>query len=301
MRAEEVGVTPIRALGLLGLFLSVTAGCAPSQRDLRADLMRYLYPKGPIAAPAQEVRLTLPLHVGVAFVPPIPQTARGDETFGALPEFSEPEKREVLEKIAAAFRAVPEVASVDVLPGQNLAADGGFDNVSQVAAMYGVNLVALISYSQVQYRNPSKWSLLYWTLIAAYFVPADKVETQTLMDASVFDPGSHALLFSGSGSDISHSTTTPFESSESQRIATVESFDKAADKLIASLNISLAAFRENAKKGTVRGLGTPHVQVVEGRPGYTAGGGAFGPLEAGGAVLLAGLALRGLRRRAPRG
>jgi len=290
----------IRALALLGLLLAAV-GCAPSQRDLRADLMQYLYPKGPTAAPAEEVRLSLPLRVGVAFAPSSSPSAEGGQSAGTLSGFSEPEKREVLEKIAAAFRAVPDVSSVEVLPSQNLTAAGGFDNLAQVASMYGVNLVALVSYSQAQYRNPSKWSILYWTLIAAYFVPADKVETQTLMDASVFDVASHALLFTGSGSDISHSTTTPLESSEKQRIATVESFDKAADKLIASLQISLGVFRENAKKGTVRGLGTPRVQVLETREGYTKGGGSLGPLEVGGAALLAALASGALRRRAPRG
>ena len=296
-------MAPTRRLVLFGLLIALT-GCAPSQRELRADLMRYLYPKGPVAAPAEEVKLTLPLRVGVAFVPSSPQTRQGgDNTFGELPEFSEPEKREVLERVAAAFRTVPEVASVDVLPGQNLTAGGGFENVSQVATMYGVNLVALVSYSQVQYSNPSKWSVLYWTLIAAYFVPADKVETQTLIDASVFDVGSHALLFAGSGSDISHSTTTPFESSEKQRVATVDSFNKAADKLVASLNISLAAFRENARKGTVRGLGTPRVQVLETRAGGAqggAGGGAFGPVEAVAGALLAAVGWRALRRSAKR-
>ncbi len=293
----------VRPLALVAALLAL-AGCTPTQRVQRADLFHYLYPQQgnpyaprPQGAPADEVRLQLPLRVGVAFVPASPQ-AGGGSGFGQLPEFSEPEKRAVLERIAAAFRSVPEVASVDVLPGQDLTGGGGFDNLSQIAAMYGVNLVALVSYSQAQYRNPSKWSVLYWTLIAAYFVPADKVETQTLLDASVFDVPSHALLFAGSGSDISHSTTTPFETSEQQRVATVESFDKAADKLIASLEISLAAFREHAKAGTVRGLGTPRVQVLETRASGAqggAGGGAFGPLEVVAALLVSVLALRSRR------
>lgn len=294
-------VTPRLRLGFASVSLVVSlAGCAPSQRLMRADLLQYLYPQGTAVAPVQEVRLQLPLRVGVAFVPSGDSSVSGDQTFGALTEFSEPEKREVLDKVAAAFRAVPEVSAVDALPGQNLSARGGFENLSQVAEMYGVNLVALVSYSQVQYRNPSKWSVLYWTLIAAYFVPAEKVETQTLVDASVFDVATHALLFSGSGSDISHSTTTPFETVEEQRVASVESFDKAADKLIANLNISLGVFRENAKQGTVRGIGTPRVQVLEAREGGAAGGGvgagAFGPIESAGALLLGAVGLRAARR-----
>ena len=283
-------------------FLIPLAGCAPGQRQMHADLLRYLYPTGAKVTPVEQVQLQLPLRVGVAFVPSDTQSVSGDQSFGALTEFSEPEKREVLEKVAAAFRSVPEASAVDVLPGQNLTAKGGFSNLGEVAAMYGVNTVALVSYTQVQYRNQSKWAILYWTLIAAYFVPADKVETQTLIDASVFDVATHALLFTGSGSDISHSTTTPFESSEKQRMASVESFDKAADKLIANLSISLGVFRENAKKGTVRGLGTPHVQVLQTRADGTqstggGGGGAFGPFECAGALLVVAAGLRATRRR----
>jgi rhombotail lipoprotein len=283
-------------------FLIPLAGCAPGQRQMHADLLRYLYPTGAKVKPVEQVQLQLPLRVGVAFVPSDSQSVSGDQSFGALTEFSEPEKREVLEKVAAAFRSVPEASAVDVLPGQNLTAKGGFSNLDEVASMYGVNTVALVSYTQVQYRNQSKWAILYWTLIAAYFVPADKVETQTLIDASVFDAATHALLFTGSGSDISHSTTTPFESSEKQRMASVESFDKAADKLIANLSISLGVFRENAKKGTVRGLGTPHVQVLQTRADGTqstggGGGGAFGPLECAGALLVGAAGLRAARSR----
>ncbi len=126
-----------------------------------------------------------------------------------------------------------------------------------------------------------------------------------MIDASVFDVATHALLFTGSGSDISHTTTTPFETSETQRGASVESFDKAADKLIANLQISLGVFRESAKKGTVRGLGTPRVQVLEARAGGaqgTSGGGAgaFGPIECAGALLVGAAGWRAARQRAAR-
>ncbi len=114
----------------LSFLLVPLAGCAPGQRQMHADLLRYLYPTGAAVAPVEEVQLQLPLRVGVAFVPSDAQSVSGDRT---LTEFSEPEKREVLEKVAGAFRSVPELSAVDVLPGQNLTARGGFKNIGQVS------------------------------------------------------------------------------------------------------------------------------------------------------------------------
>lgn len=52
------------------LLVSLVAGCAlnaPAQR--RAGVLDYLYPSGSTSQPPSDVRLELPLRVGIAFVP----------------------------------------------------------------------------------------------------------------------------------------------------------------------------------------------------------------------------------------
>jgi rhombotail lipoprotein len=280
---------PRFALLVLAAALS---GCVAIQEQRRASALDYLYPSGRVEAPAEEVRLQLPLRVGVAFAP------GGTDPGGA---FSEPQRREILKRVTAAFRDVPEVQFVEVLPTHNLDPKGGFENLQQTAGMYGMNLVALVSYDQIQFQTPRRISLLYWTLIGTYFVEGEQLETHTLLDANVFDLASRALLFSGSGSSIVRDSSTPLEIDEKHRSSSVLGFEQATDELILNLRLSLNAFREHAKAGTVRGMGTPRVQVQSAEvvaAAGRAGAGAFGPLEAlAVAGLVAAASYRARRRR----
>jgi rhombotail lipoprotein len=263
-----------RVLGLALLVLAaILGGCVAIQEHRRASALDYLYPKGRVEAPAGEVKLRLPLRVGVAFAP------GGSDPGGA---FSEPQRREILKRVVAAFQDVGEVQFVEVLPTHNLNAEGGFENLKQAAGMYGMNLVALVSYDQIQFQTPRRISLLYWTLVGAYFVEGEQLETHTLLDANVFELDSRALLFSGSGSSIVRERSTPIEIDEKQRSSSVLGFEQATDELIRNLGISLDVFREHARKGTVRGMGTPRVQVQSEEvvtAASHAGAGALGPLD----------------------
>jgi rhombotail lipoprotein len=202
------------------------SGCVAIQEQRRASALDYLYPSGRVEAPAAEVKLQLPLRVGVAFAP------GGTDPGGA---FSEPQRREILKRVTAAFRDVPEVQFVEVLPTHNLDPDGGFENLQQTTAMYGMNLVVLVSYDQIQFQTPRRISLLYWTLIGPYFVEGEQLETHTLLDANVFELSSRALLFSGSGSSIVRDSSTPVEIDEKHRASCVLGFEQATDELILNL------------------------------------------------------------------
>ena len=265
-------------------------GCATTQRR-EASALSYLYPEGHIESSADAVALQLPLRVGVAFAP-------GDRSWDA---FSEPQRREILKRVAAAFEGVPEIQFVEVLPTNTLTRRGGFENLRQAAGMYGMNLVAILSYNQIQFVGQRRSSFLYWTLIGAYFVRGEHLETHTLLDANVFDLASRAMLFSGSGSSIVRERSTPVEADLSLRETSIRGFEQATDDLVRNLSRALEVFRENAKRGTVRGLGTPRVQVQS--PAVVAasrsGAGAWGPLELMGVLALVAAAGWSTRRSAP--
>ena len=96
-------------------------------------------------------------------------------------------------------------------------------------------------------------------------------------------------------------TSTPLEIDETQRASSVLGFEQATDDLIRNLRLSLNAFREHAKRGTVRRMGTPRIQVQSAEvvtASSQAGAGALGPVE-GVAVagLIAAASWRARRRR----
>lgn len=261
------------------------AGCAswfgPSQGKQTGSVVDYLYPDNqePPAMQPTVTALRPPVRVGIAFVP-------GGGWAGGLPET---EKQQLLERVKASFSQAPYVESIQVIPSTYLRAKGGFTNLEQAARMFNVEVVALLSYDQVQFADANKLSLLYWTIIGAYVIHGDQYDVQTLLDASVFDVASRKLLFRAPGTSRVKGSAAMANFSERSREARVEGYTKAADDLIPHLQTELDRFRERVK--------TDRSIRVENKPGY-AGGGAFGGWAWSGALALAAL---GLMRRPRRG
>jgi rhombotail lipoprotein len=241
----------------------------------------YLYPKEtePLIMPGIPV-LRLPLRVGLAFVPAGPaRRGTGD--------FSEAQKSEVLKRVSAEFKAIPFIRSIDVIPSTYLRSGGGFDNLDRVRALLGLDVVVLVGYDQSQFTDQNKLSLAYWTIVGAYFVHGNKNDTDTLMEAVVYDVASRKLLFRAPGVNLLKATSTGIQVDEKLRRDSVASFDLAADDLILNLKTELTAFKERIKQA-------PDEVKIEHRPGYT-GAGALTAWFAG------ALALLGLVRRMPAG
>lgn len=59
--------------------------------------------------------------------------------------------------------------------------------MAQVARLYGVDVMALVSYDQVIHTDDTKASLLYWTIIGAYIIKGSQFDTATFVDTAVFD------------------------------------------------------------------------------------------------------------------
>ena len=137
--------------------------------------------------------LSLPLKVGIAFVP---------ETLGIHQSFTEKDKMELMTEISRHFKSYDFVKSIDQIPSAYLTSKGGYANLDQIRTMYGIDVIALISYDQTQFTDEGFTSLAYWTLIGAYVVRGEKNDTHTMVDASVYDIKSRKMLFRAPG--ISH-------------------------------------------------------------------------------------------------
>lgn len=271
------------------LLLLLLAACTATSRERRTSVLEYLYPEGKPASPAQDVHLDLPLSVGLAFVPP---------AAGAFDRALAPTEEEaLLGRVRDAFADVEGIDRIELVPRSFLVPHGGFENVDRIRQALGVDLVALVSFEQVQFDDPNLASITYWTVLGAYVVPGERNETHTLVEATVFDVVSRALLLNASGSSVVEGHATAVDLERSLREDSYEGFDLAVDDLITNLGTSLAAFREQVRSGTVRGRGTPAVDVsVRGQPAGQGGTGVggIGLLELGlGALALAVTARRG--------
>jgi len=265
---------PTVSIPLVVCVFAALACCSCGSIAVRktSNVLDYLYPEGTAAIPARDVSLTLPLRVGVAFAPGGTSSRSGGsgwiDATAMGGEITEAQKLELLERIAEAFGDRDYIASVDPIPSLYLSSGGSFENLDQLAQAMGLNVVVLLSYDQAQFNETSNWSLTYWTVVGAYVVKGENNQTQTFVDAAVYDIPSRALLFRTAGSDVRGGRSTPIESAEAVRSESAKSFENAIDDLIRNLDDGLKAFGEEAKTGRVRGQGTPAIEV-KAAPGYS--------------------------------
>ncbi len=245
----------------------------------RTSLVDYLYPdrKEPVAQERTPV-LSLPLRVGVAFVP-------GNGWYGSPSALSEVRQQELLREVAAHFEKEPFVDRIDTIPSAYLRHGGGFANLDQVRRIHGIDVIALVSYDQTQFNEQGFASVSYWTIVGAYVVPGEINDTHTMIDTAVYDIPSRTFLFRAPGVHHSKGRSTRAALTRELRRDSEEGFEKAARDMIVQLDAELERFKRRLKDRP------DEVRVVE-RPGFE-GVGAAGP------ALLALIAALAVARLAP--
>jgi len=271
--------TLLCAVALLSL-----GGCAsmfsPRSVHQAGSVVDYLYPDAQEAPHLQPTvtRLRLPVRVGIAFVPG-----------GAAGGPSDLERQQLLERVKGAFTQYDFIGSIEVIPSNYLRARGGFDNLDQVARMFNVDVMVLVSYDQIRFNDVNRLAVLYWTVVGAYIIKGDRYDVETLLDAAVFDVHSRKLLFRAPGTSQVKGTSTLAGYSRDVRDAQNGGYGQAVEQLIPNLQTQLAGFRERAKSD-------PGIQIE--RPSVSAGGhGGAGDLGWPVALLMVGAAAWLGRRR----
>ena len=153
-----------------------------------------------------------------------------------------------MKQVASRFKSYPFIKDIELIPTAYLRTKGGFPNLEQIRTMYGVDVVALISYDQVQFTDQGLLGLTYWTIVGAYVVPGEKNDTQTMLDTVVVDISSKKMLFRAPGMDHVNGHSTPVNLSEQLRIDSEASFAKAATQMIDNLDLQLTAFKDKVKE-----------------------------------------------------
>ncbi len=278
--------TVVRVIGwlMLGLVAGLSGctslwqgtGMSGSRQGVSSSLVDYLYPKGEQPPPQDQKlpHLKLPLNVGLAFVPS--NNPRG---------LSAESKARLLDQVKQAFTDRDFIGHIEVIPETYLAAGRGFETVEQVARLYALDVIALVSYDQVSYSEDTTASLLYWTIIGAYVIKGSQNDVQTFVDTAVFDVATHKLLFRAPGVDRFENTSTLVKSGEALREAREAGFQRAMQDMTANLQTALDEFVVRVKEEKV-------VQVS-----YRSGSGGGGSLDLLLLLVLAGLWMRSLKAK----
>jgi rhombotail lipoprotein len=199
-------------------------------------------------------------------------------------DISATEKQELLEQVADSFRDRPFVESIDAIPETYMRSARGVQGMRQVAAMYDVDVMALVSYDQISFSSERDSALLYWTVVGALVVKGNSNEVQTMIDTAVFDVETSKLLFRAPGTHHEQDNATLMDTGKELRKLRSAGFVAATDDMIVNLDQELDGFREAVEKG--------ERAQIEWKTG-SGGGGGGGSLAL---PLLALLALAGIIR-----
>lgn len=211
------------------------------RRGVSSSLVDYLYPNGQIPPQYTETtpQLRLPLKVGLAFVP------TQDYSPFAL---SAVKKMQLLEEVRGKFSGLKYVKEITIIPETYLQSSKGFGGVEQIARLYNLDIVALVSYDQIAVTLQTKSSILYWTIIGAYFIKGNKNQASTFVDTAVFDVRSKKMLFRAPGvSNIQQSSTLVDQKQNSTDVRT-KGFESAMADMTNNLSKELREFKTRIKE-----------------------------------------------------
>lgn len=254
------GMLRIALLAVLLVGVGGCAGLAPGAKTHRASsVVDFLYPGKANATDRPAIpHLTLPMSVGIAFVPS--EAGRYGQH-----DLDPARQMALMERIAADFGQHDFIGHIEFIPTQYLRPGGGFDNLNQIRTMYGVDVMALLSYDQVQYTDEGFLSVTYWTIVGAYIFQGEKNDTSTMIDAAVYDIASRKMLFRAPGVSQVRGRATLVNQSEELRRDSDEGFARAADDLVVNLQAEIERFRTKVRE-------RPEEYRVTRGPGYTGGG-----------------------------
>jgi rhombotail lipoprotein len=246
------------------------------RHGVSSSLVDFLYPNGEVPPEYGEVtpELALPIRVGIAFVPP------GTWGRGVLDEARE---QEMLETVKQRFEQREYISSIEVIPEQYMRAGKGFQTVDQIARLYRLDVLALVSYDQASFTGDTKASVWYWTIVGAYLIKGSRNDVNTFLDIAVFDVATHQMLMRAPGTSEVSGKATMVEAGSELRKSKEKGFELAMADMTDNLEVVLDGFEARIEAEEDVGVTIAH------RPGYEGGGGSHDPALLAMLALLLGL------------
>ena len=246
MRIGRVLCAIVLAMSVSGCDLLQRVVCEPRcHSDTRnsSSVVDFLYSDGSVSRgpPPRNVvpELRLPLRVGLAFLPP----RNGRFALDAS------QQEQLLERIRQHFGDRRFISEIVIVPDYYLANRHGFEGLQGVQRLYGVDLMAIVSYDQAIHEDNNQWSLGYLTIVGAYVLKGDRHDVSTLVDLAVVDPVSRSLVLRAGGVDVRHGNSTMIDADRSTRDAGVQGFSAATDQMIDHFDVALTRFESDVRAG----------------------------------------------------
>lgn len=245
----------LSVLRLLPLVILI-GGCATGSTKHTTSAVNFLYPDKKVPAVTNGIPvLNLPLTVGIAFVP-----GEGGGNYGkgllnsaGLQDsenfrFTEKKKKELMQEVADHFKQYSFIKEIKIISSSYLKPGGSFTNLDRIRSVYGVDVIALMSFDQTQFTDEGFASLAYWTLIGILIVPGEKNDTHTMIDTVIYDIKSRKLLFRAPGLSNIKGNATPAYLKENLRADSENGIASAEKDMVINLDAQLALFREKVKE-----------------------------------------------------
>ncbi len=281
----SIGLVVLLISGCENLNFSCAAACRHSHAQNSTSLVGFLYPEGPTpAADLGQPQLRLPLRIGLAFLP-----SQGLESENGL---DAAHKEALLEQIRQRFKSKKFVADITVIPDYYLRGKQGFAGLQGVQRLYGIDLMALVSYDQVMHEDDNDWSLAYLTIVGPYLIKGTRHDVSTLVDLAVVDPATHSLVLRAGGFDNRHGNARLVRENVELRQAAAQGYDAATQQMIEHFDDALTHFETTVRDGH------SNVQIVSnhGKP-VGSGSGGMGSIDWLAILFLVPLIAAGWRRR----
>ena len=232
-----------KLLCLLALPLLLVGCSAFHEREEQASssLVDFLYPNNRdyVEQNPATPHLTLPLNVGIAFVP--------DSQFSKL-NLTAKRKQEILSQVKREFSELNYINRIEIISDNYLRDGGGFDNLEQLSRLYNVQVMALVSYDQIARSTQNNAALLYWTIAGMYIIPGDENTTQTFVDTALFDIKSKQLLMRAPGISKIESYSTAVGLDDTFYQNSDKGFDAAVTDMVTNLKTELETFKVRVKE-----------------------------------------------------
>jgi len=253
--------TIIRTTSIVVICLFSLSACSVfklRERHNVASISDYLYSNniGHVDTPSVPV-MEIPLRVGLVFVP----ESRRHRTSAITAK----EKQDIMEGVKKQFSDNPLIDKIEIIPESYLLPQGGFANLNQIRNIFQTDIIALLSYDQVQHSSNDLLSITYWTVVGAYIFRGEKNDTSTLLDLAVYHIPTKQLLFRAPGTSTVKKRSTPITREKQLSDDAAKGIIKAGEVLTANLQDELDRF-------IVRVKDNPSRYNISTREGYTGAG-----------------------------
>ena len=213
MRLRTMLCAGVMGLAVTSCAFLNDATCFPrceSRTRASSSLVDFLYPgNGDPPATNAIPELHVPLRVGLAFLP-------SGESVDSL---DAAHKEQLLDEIRQRFVDRKFIREIVIVPDYYLAGRHGYDGLEGVQRLYGLDLMAVVSYDQTTHEDESAWSLGYLTIVGAYVLKGNHHDVSTLVDLAVVDPRTRSVVLRAGGVDVRHNNTTLIDAARDTRTA----------------------------------------------------------------------------------